>query len=33
MKNYEVRVFPKKDADGDVYWTAEFPAIEGCVGG
>lgn len=33
MLNYEIRVFPSKAADGSVYWTARFPAIEGCVGG
>ena len=33
MSNYEMRVIPKKDADGNVYWTASFPAVEGCVGG
>lgn len=33
MKNYEIRVVPKTDVDGNVYWTAFFPAIKECVGG
>lgn len=33
MANYEIRVIPKVDASGTTYWTASFPAIEGCVGG
>lgn len=33
MKNYEIRVIPKTDVDGNVYWTAFFPAIKECVGG
>ena len=33
MKNYEIRVIPKKDAQGRTYWTAFFPAIDGCIGG
>ena len=33
MRNYEIRLIPKKDAQGKTYWTAFFPAIEGCVGG
>lgn len=33
MKNYEVRVYPKKADDGSTYWTAVYPSIPGCVGG
>ena len=33
MANYEIRVIPKVDASGATYWTAFFPAIDGCVGG
>lgn len=33
MKNYEVRVVPKKDDHGKTYWTAFFPALDGCIGG
>lgn len=33
MNKYEIRVVPKTDADGDMYWTAYFPNVEGCVGG
>ncbi len=33
MYNYEIRVVPKKDCEGNIYWTAFYPAIEGCVGG
>lgn len=33
MNKYEIRVIPKTDADGDLYWTAFFPDVEGCVGG
>ena len=33
MRNYEIRLIPKKDKQGKTYWTAFFPAIEGCVGG
>ena len=33
MKNYEIKVIPKKDINGRIYWTALFPCIEGCVGG
>ena len=33
MYNYEMKVFPKLDADGKIYWTAMFPAIPQCVGG
>ena len=33
MANYEIRVFPRKAEDGSTYWTAWFPAVEGCVGG
>ena len=33
MFNYEIRVFPLKAADGSIYWTARFPAVDGCVGG
>ncbi|MBP5435205.1 type II toxin-antitoxin system HicB family antitoxin [bacterium] len=33
MNNYEVKVIPQKDADGNLYWTASFPAVKGCVGG
>ncbi len=33
MKNYEMRVFPKKADDGTAYWTATFPSIPGCIGG
>ena len=33
MANYEIRVIPKVDASGATYWTASFPAIDGCVGG
>ena len=33
MKNYEMKVYPKKDIDGNVYWTAVFPAIKECIGG
>lgn len=31
--NYEIRLIPKQDSDGDTYWTAYFPAIPECVGG
>lgn len=33
MNNYEIRVIPKKDIDGNTYWTAYFPKIESVVGG
>ena len=33
MNKYEIRVISNQDNDGDTYWTAFFPAIEGCVGG
>lgn len=33
MANYEIRVIPKVDASGATYWTASFPAVDGCVGG
>ncbi len=33
MANYEIRVIPKIDASGETYWTAYFPAVDGCVGG
>ena len=33
MNKYEIRVIPKTDADGDIYWTAYFPDVDGCVGG
>lgn len=33
MNNYEIRVIPKVDASGKTYWTAFYPAVEGCVGG
>lgn len=33
MKNYEVRAIPKIDCEGNRYWTAYFPAVEGVVGG
>ena len=33
MNKYEIRVIPKTDADGDIYWTAYFPDVEGCIGG
>lgn len=33
MRNYEVRVYPKKAEDGTTYWTAMYPSIPGCVGG
>ena len=33
MNNYEIRVIPKVDAEGKTYWTAFYPAIDGCVGG
>lgn len=33
MKNYEMRVFPKKADDGTTYWTATFPSVPGCIGG
>ncbi len=33
MRNYEVRVYPKKAEDGTTYWTAVYPSIPGCVGG
>lgn len=33
MKNYELRVVPKKDCDGNIYWTAFYPVVDGCVGG
>lgn len=33
MKNYEIRVIPKKDVEGNIYWTAFFPCVEECVGG
>ncbi len=33
MRNYEIRVFPKKAEDGSTYWTAAYPSIPGCIGG
>ena len=33
MDKYEIRVIPNQDNDGETYWTAFFPAVEGCVGG
>ena len=33
MNNYEIRIIPKVDATGKTYWTAFYPAIDGCVGG
>ncbi len=33
MNKYEIRIIPKTDADGDLYWTAYFPNVDGCVGG
>ena len=33
MKNYEVRVYPKKAEDGSTYWTAMYPSVPGCIGG
>ena len=33
MNKYEIRVIPKEDVEGKTYWTAFYPAIEGCVGG
>ncbi len=33
MLNYELKVFPKKDESGKIYWTALFPQINGCAGG
>lgn len=33
MNNYEIRVVPKLDIEGNTYWTAFYPAIDGCVGG
>lgn len=33
MKNYEIRVYPKKAEDGTTYWTAKYPSVPGCVGG
>lgn len=33
ISNYEIRVIPKKDNSGNVYWTAFFPEIVGCIGG
>ena len=33
MKNYEIRVIPKKDVEGNIYWTAFFPCVKECVGG
>lgn len=33
MRNYEVRVYPKKAEDGTTYWTAMYPSVPGCVGG
>ena len=32
MTNYEIKIVPNIDADGNTYWTASFPAFEGCVG-
>lgn len=33
INDYEFRIIPKEDADGNNYWYAFFPAVEGCVGG
>lgn len=33
MKNYEIKTISKLDADGNIYWTAFFPKIDGVVGG
>ena len=33
MKNYEIKTISKLDADGNIYWTALFPKIDGVVGG
>ena len=33
MRKYEIRVIPKKDIEGNVYWSAFFPTIDECVGG
>ena len=33
MKGYELKVYPIKGEDGVEEWCAEFPAIEGIVGG
>ncbi|MBR2444610.1 MAG: type II toxin-antitoxin system HicB family antitoxin [Clostridia bacterium] len=32
MRNYEMKIIPNTDENGKVYWTASYPAIEGCVG-
>nr|MBQ4318646.1 type II toxin-antitoxin system HicB family antitoxin [Clostridia bacterium] len=33
MKDYEIKIVPGKDASGNIYWTASFPAVDGCIGG
>ncbi|HIT78202.1 MAG TPA: toxin-antitoxin system HicB family antitoxin [Candidatus Limihabitans stercoravium] len=33
MNNYEIRVTPHLDSEGNTYWTAFYPAVDGCVGG
>ncbi len=33
MKKYEIRVIPNSDSEGETYWTAFYPAVDGCVGG
>lgn len=31
--NYEIKVFPSKNNEGEIYWSAIFPEIKGIVGG
>lgn len=33
MNNYEIRIVPHKDFDGNNYWYAYYPAVEACFGG
>lgn len=33
MTNYEIKTISKLDVDGNIYWTAFFPKIDGVVGG
>ncbi len=33
MNNYEIRIIPKEDAEGNKYWKAFYPAIPAVVGG
>ena len=33
MNNFELRLVRKEDANGHLYWSAFFPAVNDCVGG